>query len=95
MLRPYSNYGGVFVETTKSEHLHGGPGWEFGTCLWSPSRNKVGHDSYALMRDTEPGDLVLHLYKHRWPDGVTETRLSGKSVVSEGCREVSDEPPGC
>ncbi len=92
MLRPYSDYG-VFVETTKSEHLHGDPGWEFGTCLWSPSHNKAGHDAYALMREPEPGDLILHLYKHRWPDGVTETRLSGLSLVSEGCKEVSAEPP--
>jgi hypothetical protein len=90
---PYSNYDGVFVETTKSEHLHGGPGWEFGKCLWSPSRNKAGHDIYALMREPEPGDLVLHLYKDSWPDGVTETRLSGHSVVFEACREISDAPP--
>jgi hypothetical protein len=33
MLDPYTNYNGIFVEITKSEHGHGGPGWEFGTCL--------------------------------------------------------------
>jgi hypothetical protein len=93
LLQPYSNYDGVFVETTKSELLHGGPGWEFGTCLWSPSRNKVGHDSYSLMREPRPGDLVLHHYKHSWSDGVTETRLAGHSVVSDSCREVQEEPP--
>jgi len=93
MLEPYSSFGGVFIETTKSEHLHGGPGWAFGTCLWSPSRNRAGHDTYALMREPEPGDLVVHLYKHSWPDGITETRLCGRSLVSEACREVPDEPP--
>jgi 5-methylcytosine-specific restriction endonuclease McrA len=93
MLGPYSDYSGVFIETTKSEHLHGGAGWEFGTCLWSPSRNRVGHDTYALIREPGPGDLLLHLYKHSWPDGVTETRLCGRSLVSKACREVTDEPP--
>jgi len=93
MLDPYSDYSGIYIETTKSEHLHGGPGWEFGTCLWSPSRNRAGHDTYALMREPEPGDLILHFYKHAWPDGVTEMRLCGHSLVSEPCREVPDEPP--
>jgi hypothetical protein len=53
----------------------------------------VGHDTYALMREPEPGGLVLHLYKHSWPDGVTETRLCGHSLVSATFREVTDEPP--
>jgi hypothetical protein len=34
--KPFSAYDGVFVEITKENHAHGGPGWEFGTCLWSP-----------------------------------------------------------
>ena len=25
----------VWLEMTQSSHRHGGPGWEFGTCLWS------------------------------------------------------------
>src|SRR5215218_8946380 len=93
MLEPYSTFGGIYIETTKSEHLHGGPGWEFGTCLWSPSRNKAGHDTYALMREPEPGDLVLHFYKDRWLDGTTETRLCGCSFVAKAYREVMQEPP--
>jgi len=32
----------VWIEDTKSEHQHGGPGWEFGTCLWSPSTDEKG-----------------------------------------------------
>ena len=27
---------------------------EFGTCLWSPTRNRVGHDSYAVMKSRPP-----------------------------------------
>ena len=40
----------IWIEITKSEHKHGGYGWEFGTCLWSPNRNRAGSDSYSLMR---------------------------------------------
>src|SRR5215211_7710472 len=82
MLDPYTNYNGIFVEITKSEHGHGGPGWEFGTCLWSPTRNQAGHDRYALMREPVRGSLVLHAYHDHWPEGATETRICGRSIVS-------------
>ena len=71
----------TYVEITKSEHAHGGPGWELGTCLWSPSRNRAGHDRYALMREPHRGDRVLHIYHDNWPDGVTDFRLCGQSTV--------------
>jgi hypothetical protein len=52
----------VWIEDTKtSAHGHGGPGWEFGTCLWSPSSNKIGVDQYALMREPKTDDLVIHI----------------------------------
>ena len=28
----------IWLENTKSAHQHGGHGWEFGTCVWSPSK---------------------------------------------------------
>jgi hypothetical protein len=34
-LPEFENHRSVFLETTKSEHEHGGPGREFETCLWS------------------------------------------------------------
>ena len=83
----------TFVEITKSEHAHGGPGWAFGTCLWSPSRNRAGHDRYALMREPQRDDPVLHIYHDRWPDGQTESRLCGHSRVETAYREVAEEPP--
>jgi hypothetical protein len=91
--KPFSAYDGVFVEITKEDHAHGGPGWEFGTCLWSPSRNRAGADRYSIMRRPTRGDLVLHFYARRWPDGRHESRLAGRSLVSAPVREVSDEPP--
>ena len=83
----------VWVEITKAEHMHGGSGWEFGTCLWSPSRNRAGGDRYSLMRQPQRGDSVLHFYNDRWPDGIKETRISGHSVVRRPYRLISDSPP--
>ena len=59
----------IWVEITKSEHKHGGDGWEFGTCLWSPSKNRAGNDRYGIMREPKQGETVLHFYNDVWPDG--------------------------
>ncbi len=42
---------------------HGGPGWEFGTCLWSPTeRNGGGRwGCWDLMQRVRKGDVVMHL----------------------------------
>jgi hypothetical protein len=78
---------------TQSAHQHGGSGWEFGTCLWSPARNATGNDRYAIMREPLTGDRVLHFYENTWPDGITETWLSGVSRVISPYFETSTEPP--
>ncbi len=83
----------TYVEITKSEHDHGGVGWEFGTCLWSPSRNETGHDRYSLMREPRKNDHVIHFYHQVWPDGIDETRMAGMSTVARPFREVAEEPP--
>jgi hypothetical protein len=92
-LGTYADYGNVWIEITKSEHNHGGQGWEFGTCLWSPSSNDDGNDRYSLMREPAAGDLVLHFYDDQWPDGVTEMRLCGASRVVGKVKTVSTAPP--
>ena len=74
----------VWLEMTQSSHRHGGPGWEFGTCLWSPSRSRTDTDSYAIMRKPEEGDRVLH---------SQDSAFVGESVVSQRWREVAEEPP--
>jgi hypothetical protein len=52
----------VWIEDTKTAaHGHGGPGWEFGSCLWSPSSAEGGTDRYAIMRELSADDLVIHL----------------------------------
>lgn len=83
----------VWIETTKSEHGHGGPDWEFGKCLWSPARNAAGADSYALMRQPLPGDGVLHFYEHHWPGEIYELRFCGTSTIRSPFLETSNEPP--
>jgi hypothetical protein len=75
----------VWIEDTKtSSHGHGGAGWEFGTCLWSPSSNKISHDQYALMREPNTDDLVIH---------INDGELVGWSYVSTPYHEVTNEPP--
>jgi hypothetical protein len=90
---PYGAYHGVYVEITKTDHGHGGPGWEYGTCLFSPTRNQAGADRYSIMREPDRGDLVLHFLARQWDDGAYESRLAGRSVVAKGAREVMEEPP--
>ncbi len=76
--------GPVWLEITQSGHGHGGEGWEFGTCLWSPSHNRGGRDAYRIMGDPAPGDRVLH---------CMDSEIVGQSVVSSSCVEVAHEPP--
>jgi 5-methylcytosine-specific restriction protein B len=47
----------VWIEDTKSTYAHGGPGWEFGSCLWSPSANEIGNDQYAVMISATGGSV--------------------------------------
>mgnify|MGYP003991906725 FL=1 len=55
--------------------------------------NKAGSDFYAIMREPQKGDLVLHFYEHTWPDGVHENRFSGFSRVKTKCVATDDQPP--
>jgi 5-methylcytosine-specific restriction protein B len=74
----------IWFENTKSAHEHGGPGWEFGTCLWSPSKDKGGKDWYKAMREVRKGDLVLN---------VCDKYLRGASYAKDSFVERTDEPP--
>ena len=74
----------IWFENTKSAHRHGGVGWEFGTCLWSPSKDKGGKDWYKAMRDVRAGDVVLN---------VCDKELHGASIAKGNFEERKDEPP--
>src|SRR5262249_22601718 len=73
----------VWIEDTKSLG-QGGPGWEFGTSLWSPSAYQGGSDSYALMREPKIDDIVIH---------IKDAELVGWSYVSAPYRELTEGPP--
>jgi hypothetical protein len=93
VLGSYGDHRRVFVEVTKTEHEHGGVGWEFGKCLWSPARNKAGHDLYRLMREVAADDLVLHLLHDTWGPREREHRFVGCSFAHGPVEVRSDGPP--
>ena len=75
----------VWIEDTKTAaHGHGGPGWEFGSCLWSPSSAEGGTDRYAIMRELNADDFVIH-----FNDGD----IVGWSRVAAPFQEVKEAPP--
>lgn len=88
----FSAHRAVWTEITSSEHDHGGKGWEFGTCLWSPKYDEGG-SQYRVMTFPEPGDLVLHFYKHSWEGHRIFRKLCAQSLVERQVREVHEEPP--
>jgi len=92
-LGAFNDYRAVWFEITKSEHGHGGPGWEYGRYLWCPVRNRGGARYRRIMEEPCAGDLVIHIYEHWWPDGKKEKRLHGASLVASGAQVIHEEPP--
>lgn len=78
------NYGSScdWVEIKVGED--GGTGWEFGTCLWSPSRDVSDRDRYAVMREPRQGDRVFH---------VRDGEFVGQSRVAAETTRSDDQPP--
>lgn len=68
---------------------HGGLGWEFGTCLWSPTeRNGGGRWGYwDLMQRIRKDDVVLHLC------GSRNQHFVGHSCADADCYITSQRPP--
>lgn len=77
-----------FVEVTKAEHNHGGIGWEYGTCLWSPTTDTKGKKIYEQMKNVSIDDVVVHFYNI---EGVTQ--LHGESKIQSTCGRVNISPP--
>jgi len=75
----------VWIENTTSKHDHGGPGWEFGKCIWSPARDRRKVEGrYKIMRSVKKGDRVINCY-----DSV----VRGTSIADGDCLEIYDRPP--
>ncbi len=58
----------------------------FGSVLWSPQSGSDGRDTYRLMRDVKPGDIVFHF--------IDKNAIAGVSIISEGCNSSFVGPQG-
>lgn len=76
----------VFIEITNP--VHGGNGWEFGTCLWSPVYNVAGQRSWERMTKISPSDIIIHLL-----DDGKEYRWAGVSTALAAAEILDNEPP--
>ena len=75
----------VWIENTTSKFDHGGPGWEFGSCVWSPAKDRRAVEGrYKIMREVQAGDLFINCY-----DGV----ITGTSKAKGRCTTVKERPP--
>jgi hypothetical protein len=74
----------VWIEAGSSKFDHGGKGWEFGTCIWSPSLDRRGvQGRYGIMLQVHEGDVVIN---------CCDSLIRGTSYASE-CVRRNDKPP--
>lgn len=78
----------IYAEITNP--IHGGLGWGLGYCLWVPKRDISGGDTWAIMREVKPNDLIVHLVKRKETEGY---KFCGVSLVKKSFKEVNFEPP--
>lgn len=86
----------IWLEMSR-DTVHGGPGWGFGECLWSPTYKKTQNGArptwpyWETVSRVRAGDPVLHL-RGSWP----ETAFVGTSTAAaEGYRTQARPPvPG-
>jgi len=72
------------------EPTHGGVGWEFGTCVWSPSRKQQGGrwPFWELLLKVRQGDTIFHLR------GINEhAAFVGYSVADTDGYSTTRRPP--
>lgn len=84
----FTSYKNVWIEITEETHNHGGEGWEFGTCLWSPTLGSSGKKSYEFMLKPQIEDAVLHIYLKK-----NVRYIFGNSIVKKNCFTTKEEPP--
>lgn len=78
----------IWLEMSRDKG-HGGEGWEFATCLWSPTEKKGGGKwaYWDLMQRIHEGDVVLHLR------GKTNPEFTGHSIADTNCYRTDKHPP--
>ena len=51
----------VWIEAASGRDNHGGVGWEFGRCIWSPAQDRLGRtQKYGIMNAPSVGDPVIN-----------------------------------
>jgi len=80
----------LWIEMSKDE-AHGGQGWGFSKCLWSPTQEADGGRQgwWERQRDVCAGDIVLHL---RGKNKKT-SKFVGISTCSSDCEVTTERPP--
>jgi putative restriction endonuclease len=79
----------ILIEMSRDLH-HGGLGWEFPTCLWSPTQKESGSSwpFWDMVLQARPGDVVLHLRGER-----RTARFVGYSSVCRAGYRTPERPP--
>jgi hypothetical protein len=79
----------AFLEMSRDES-HGGTGWEFRRCIWSPETKKDGHQwrFWNKILDVRAGDTVVHLR------GIGKrAAFLGSSIASSDGFKTEAKPP--
>lgn len=79
----------IFIEMARNE-VHGGDGWEFLNCVWSPTKKQTGGQwpFWNKILNIKKGDIILHLR------GVPpHANFVGYSIASSDGFETSNRPP--
>ncbi len=72
----------VWLEMSRGVGGHGGPGWDLGECVWSPSDEQWG--GYRVMNEPSVGNMIVHCF---------QGEICGWSRVARACRVVKNSPP--
>lgn len=75
----------VWIEAASGRDEHGGPGWELGRCIWSPTHDRLGRtQKYGIMTAPRIGDVVVN---------CSAGELIGVSRVCRSADTTASGPP--
>ena len=78
----------IWLEMTRDES-HGGNGWGFAQCVWSPTHKTDGANwpFWNAIRNVRKGDVIFHL------QGKNSPKFIGYSIASTDGFETKRRPP--
>lgn len=79
----------AWIEMSR-DPVHGGGTWDFGACLWSPTRTQDGRRwaYWSALQDVQPGDQIVHL-RGQQPNA----NFVGTSIAETPAHVTSERPP--